>query len=126
MEEHVNNIQKHGYLKKIPMQNLILQAGTEENPVTDHTLLMEGLQQLLRGDVAALLTGKLQNDPAIVHHNGPVAQLEGGGDVVGDHQAGDAVFRHDLLCQFQHLFSSGGVQGCGVLVKEQQLGGLYI
>ena len=95
----------------------------EEDPVADHALFVEGLQQLLGGDVPPLLTGQLQHDLTVVHHDGPVAQLEGGGDVVGDHQAGDAVVRHDIPGQFQHLFRGGRVQGSGVFIQKQQLGG---
>ena len=93
----------------------------EQHPVADGCLLMEGLQQLLRGDVTALLTGKLQNDLAVVHHNGPVTQLQGRGNIVGDHQTGDIVFRNDVSGQFQHLFRSGRVKGGSVFIQKQQL-----
>ena len=43
--------------------------------------------------------------------------------VVGDHQAGDLLFSHDALGQLQYLFGGGGVEGCGVLVQQQELGG---
>ena len=43
--------------------------------------------------------------------------------VVGDHQAGDLFFCHDALGQLQHLLRRGRVQGCGVLVQQQELGG---
>ena len=43
--------------------------------------------------------------------------------VVGDHQAGDLFLGHDALGQLQHLLRRGRVQGCGVLVQQQELGG---
>ena len=42
---------------------------------------------------------------------------------MGNHQAGNGVFRHDLPGEVQHLFRGGGVQGGGVLIQQQQLGG---
>ena len=39
-----------------------LSVGTEKDPVTDHALLMEGLEQLLGGDVSSLLTSQFQNN----------------------------------------------------------------
>lgn len=95
----------------------------EQNPVVVHAVGVEGFQQLVGGDGAAALSGELQDDPAILHHNGPVTQLEGGLDIVGNHQAGDGVFRHDLFSQLQHLFRRGRVQGGSVLIQQQQLGG---
>ena len=37
------------------------------------------------------------------------------------HHAGDALFRHNLLCQRQHLFRCGRVQRGGVFVQQKQL-----
>ena len=84
--------------------------GAEEDAVVVDALLVKGLQQLFGGDVAALLTGKLHNDFALFHHDGAVAQLQGGGNVVGNHQTGDVVLRNDPAGQFQHLLSGGGIQ----------------
>ena len=40
---------------------------------------------------------------------------------MGDHQAGQAPLRHDLLRQRQHLLRRGGVERRGVFVQQQQL-----
>ena len=73
--------------------------------------------------MGALLVGYVQHDAAMVHHQRAVAQGKGIVHVVGDHQAGDVVLRHDLFGQIQHLFRRGGVQSGGVFVQQQQLGG---
>ena len=39
---------------------------------------------------------------------------------MGDHQAGDLLFRHDALGQFQHLFGGGGVERGGVLIEQEK------
>ena len=62
-------------LHEIAVQGYFLFCA-EEHPVGDHALFMEGLQELLGGDVPALLTGQLQHNFSLVHHNGPVAQLQ--------------------------------------------------
>ena len=43
--------------------------------------------------------------------------------VVGDHEAGDLFLRHDALGQLQHFLGGGRVQGGGVLVQQEELGG---
>ena len=47
--------------------------------------------------MAAFLAGGVHDDAAAVHHDGAVAQIQGGLHVVGDHQAGQVVFLDDFF-----------------------------
>ena len=83
-------------------------------------VLGKAVQQTVHGGVGALLAADVQHDVAMVHHQCTVAQSQRVVHIVGDHQAGQVVFGHDLFRQFQHLVRRGGVQGGGVLVQQQQ------
>ena len=48
-----------------------------------------------------------------------IAQLQRRWNVVGDHQTGNAVFRHDFLRQLQHGLCGAWVKGSSVFVKQQ-------
>ena len=84
--------------------------------------LAEQLQQLGNGQLLFLLTGHIDDDLAVVHHDETVAVGNGVLHVVGNHQRGQLILLHDALGSFQHLSSGFGVKGGGVLVQEQQLG----
>ena len=86
-------------------------------------ILGKTFQQFRHRHVRALFPAHVQHNAAVVHHQGAVAQGQGVVHIVGDHQAGDVVLRHDLLCQVQHLFGGGGVQSRGVFIQQQQFGG---
>ena len=86
-------------------------------------ILGKAVEQAVHRCVGALLAADVQHDTAVVHHQRAVAKGECIVHVVGDHQTGQVVFGHDLLCQLQHLIRCGGVEGGGMLVQQQQLGG---
>ena len=83
-------------------------------------VLGKAVQQTVHGGVGALLAADVQHNMTVVHHQRAVAQGQRVVHVVGDHQAGQVVFGHDLFRQFQHLVRRGGIQGGGVLVQQQQ------
>ena len=85
----------------------------------------ELFEQVVHSHPAALLALDVEDDAARIHHQGAVAQLQCLVHVVGDHQAGDLLFRYNALGQFQHLFGGGGVQRGGVLVEQEPENGKY-
>ena len=86
-------------------------------------ILGKAVEQAVHRCVGALLAADVQHDTAVVHHQRAVAKGECIVHVVGDHQTGQVVFGHDLLCQLQHLIRRGGIKGGCMLVQQQQLGG---
>ena len=81
----------------------------------------EALEQVVDGEAAALFPGDVEDDVPGVHHEGAVAEIEGGLHVVGDHEAGEMVLLDDLTGELQDLFRRAGVQGGGMLVQEKEL-----
>ena len=67
------------------------------------------------------LTADVEEDVPVVHHDQAVAEAQGVAHVVGDHQGGELLFADDGLGQSEHFLGSLGVEGCGVLVEQQQL-----
>ena len=82
---------------------------------------LEALEQIVHGEAAALFPGDIENDIPAVHHEGAVAEVQGGLHVMGDHEAGQVVLFHDLAGEVQDLFGGAGVQGGGMLVQEEEL-----
>ena len=75
-------------------------------------------QKVLHGELFLVLTGDVQSDVALVHHDKPVAMGDGIPHIVGDHQGGKVVPLDDLLCSVQNFGRCLGVQGGGVLVQQ--------
>ena len=46
-----------------------------------------------------LFSAHVQDDIAVGHHQGPIAQLQGLAHVVGDHHAGDLFLLYDVFGQ---------------------------
>ena len=59
--------------------------------------LEEGGHQVLDGQPAFFLSGDIQNDFSVVHHDQPIAVTDGIPHVVSDHEGHQFVLRHDLL-----------------------------
>ena len=61
---------------------------------------------------------------AVVQHDEAVAVLNGIAHVVRDHQRGELALAHDAVSELHDLGSGLRVEGCGVLIEQQQLGAL--
>ncbi len=70
--------------------------------------------------MAAFFAGGVHDDAAAVHHDGAVAQIQGGLHVVGDHQAGQAVFPSTIFFVRSRTFSAVAGSRAAVCFVEKQ------
>ena len=84
--------------------------------------VIEAAEEVLGADPCALGTLEVMEDLATVHHDDPVAEMDGLVHGVGDHQGGELVAGDDVVGEPDDLVGALGVEGGGMLVEEEQFG----
>ena len=64
----------------------------------------------------------VDHDAAGVHHHQTIAVAQRVAHVVRNHERGELLRGHQAIGEFEHFSGRLGIQGCGVFVKQQQLG----
>ena len=81
----------------------------------------EAFQQTLWCDALAFVAGDVMEHAAFVHHYDPLAEMDGLGHGVGDHERGEFIASYNFTGQCDDLVRAFRVEGGGVFVEQKEV-----
>ena len=82
---------------------------------------MEEVHELCDGEIFLFFALDIEEDLAAEHHDQAVAAAQGVTHVVRDHEGCEMTAVHDIRRDPEYLFRCLRVEGCGMLIEQQQL-----